>query len=115
MAKSSVRDTYKYAFKIGNKIVYFGVTNDLERREAEHQTRWPDGHVVQVGYRTTRQAALVWERETISRHQRTGARESPFGEAFRPLSWMRAVWTRYDTPCVTLARRLSEMGESGSV
>ena len=32
MAKQ--RDTYKYHFKVGKKVVYRGVTNDLERREA---------------------------------------------------------------------------------
>ena len=33
------RDTYKYHFKKGNKIVHTGITNDLERREQEHK-RW---------------------------------------------------------------------------
>ena len=31
------RDTYKYHFKKGNKIVHTGITNDLERREQEHK------------------------------------------------------------------------------
>lgn len=26
-------DTYKYQFKVGNKIVHGGITNDLARRE----------------------------------------------------------------------------------
>ena len=30
------RDTYKYEFKIGNKIVHKGITDDLPRREGEH-------------------------------------------------------------------------------
>ena len=34
MAKKP-RDTYKYQFKIGNKIVHGGITDDLERREGE--------------------------------------------------------------------------------
>ena len=50
-------------FKVGNKIVHGGITNDLERREAEHQQKWPKGHIKQVGYRTTRDAALDWEKE----------------------------------------------------
>ena len=33
------RDTYKYHFKRGNKILHTGTTNDLERREKEHQHR----------------------------------------------------------------------------
>ena len=31
------RDTYKYHFKRGNKILHTGITNDLDRREGEHQ------------------------------------------------------------------------------
>lgn len=31
------RDTYKYVFKVGNRIVHGGITNDLERRGREHQ------------------------------------------------------------------------------
>ena len=52
---------YKYNFKQGNKIIHSGITNDLDRREKEHQQRWPDGHIVQVGNRTTEEAALKWE------------------------------------------------------
>ena len=43
------RDTYKYQFKVGNKIVHGGITNDLDRREAEHTQTWPKGHIKQVG------------------------------------------------------------------
>ena len=60
---SENRDTYKYYFKVGNKIVHIGITNDLERREAEHRRKWPNGHIVQVGNRTTEEAARQWERE----------------------------------------------------
>ena len=59
------RDTYKYNFKVGPKIVHTGVTNDLRRRESEHQQYrgWNKGHIKQVGYATTRDGALIWERE----------------------------------------------------
>lgn len=59
MAKK--RDTYKYQFKVGNKIVHGGITNDLERREQEHQQKWPKGHIAQVGRQTTEEAAKRWE------------------------------------------------------
>ncbi len=32
-----VRDTYKYHFKQGRRIVHTSITNDPERREAEHR------------------------------------------------------------------------------
>ena len=57
----AVRNIYKYDFKIRQKIVHSGITNDLERRETEHQVKWPKGHIVQVGNRTTEEAARDWE------------------------------------------------------
>ncbi len=57
------RDTYKYDFKKGNKIVHSGITDDLDRREKEHQQKWPKGHIKQVGKRTTEEAAREWEKK----------------------------------------------------
>ena len=57
------RDTYKYHLKAGGKIVHRGITNDLDRREAEHQEKFPGAEIRQVGRRTTREAGLRWERE----------------------------------------------------
>ena len=57
------RDTYKYHFKEGNRIKHGGITNDLDRREEEHQQQWPKGHITQVGNRTTEDAARKWEKE----------------------------------------------------
>ena len=57
------RDTYKYVFKDGRKNVHSGITNDLDRREQEHQQTWPKGHIKQVGRRTTEEAAREWEKE----------------------------------------------------
>ena len=57
------RDTSKYVFKEGRKVVHGGITNDLERREVEHQQEWPKGHIKQVGRKTTEDAARKWEKE----------------------------------------------------
>jgi len=57
------RNTYKYYFKVRNKIVHGGITDDLERREKEHQHRWPNGHIKQVGRKTTEEAAREWEKK----------------------------------------------------
>ena len=59
----SNRDTYKYYFKKGNKILHGGITNDLERREEEHKQKWPTGHIFQVGRKTSEEAARNWEKE----------------------------------------------------
>ncbi len=57
------RDHSKYQFKVGNKIVHGGITKDLDRREAEHQQKWPNGHIKQVGIKTTEDGARQWEKE----------------------------------------------------
>ncbi len=57
------RDTYKYQFKVGNKIVHGGITDDLERREAKHQQKWPKGRIKQVGPRTTERVAREWAKD----------------------------------------------------
>ena len=57
-----MRNTYKYHLKDGKQIVYRGITNDLSRREQEHQAEHPVSRIRQVGRRTTREAALEWER-----------------------------------------------------
>ena len=58
----AAKDTYKYHLKKGRKTVHRGITNDLARREAEHQSESPGTSIQQVGRRTTREAALRWER-----------------------------------------------------
>ena len=59
----AVKETFKYHMKVGNKIVHRGITNDIDRREQEHRQEWPNGHIVQIGRITTREAALKWERD----------------------------------------------------
>lgn len=66
---------YKYYFKVGNLIVHGGITNDLSRREVEHQnsgryterdgTRyyWSNGHISQIGNAVSKESALKWERD----------------------------------------------------
>jgi len=57
------RDTYKYQYKIGNKILHEGITEDLEQREQDHKQKWPKGHIKQVGRCTTEEAAREWEKK----------------------------------------------------
>ena len=70
--ETKVRSTYKYQFKVGNKIVHGGITEDLERREQEHKQTWPKGHIKQVGRRTTVEAARTWERTHHTAAVRSG-------------------------------------------
>ncbi len=56
-------DTYKYQVRVGRKIVHGGITDDPERREKEHQQKWPNAKLPQVGRRTTEKAAREWEKK----------------------------------------------------
>ena len=71
---STGRTTYKYHFKIGNKIVHTGITDAIDRREREHRQKpgWKKGHISKVGYRTTRDAASAWEDEQCRKGRPTG-------------------------------------------
>lgn len=60
------RNTYRYKLKYKGKTVFYGFTIDLQRREQEHQRRWPGSRVEQVGEPTTHQEAWHWEKEAPS-------------------------------------------------
>ena len=60
--------TYKYRFMVDGKVLLYGFTTDLERRENEHRVRWPEGHIEKVGRRTTHEAAWNWERQQNGEH-----------------------------------------------
>ena len=58
------RETHRYHLKRGNTIIRSGITNDLDRREKEHQQEYgQDVHITKVGRVTTRDAARGWEKE----------------------------------------------------
>ena len=60
---SQPKNTYKYQLKMGWRVVLRGITTNIERRGQEHQAQFPGATIQQVGRRTTRAAALRWERE----------------------------------------------------
>lgn len=63
MGETQVRDTYKYALKLGEEVLMYGVTFDLVRREANYQERFPGCRLEQIGTRVTRSSALRWGRK----------------------------------------------------
>lgn len=70
------RDTFKYRIKDGNEIIYYGITNDLERREQEHRSDGMDfTKMEKIGIATTHDAASTWEEQNIQRYaQQHGGR-----------------------------------------
>lgn len=68
MAKG--RPTTKYHLKMGHRIIQPGITDrTLQIREQEHQAEFPGCHLVKVGRKTTRRAALDWEQRESQRLQ----------------------------------------------
>lgn len=57
------RDTYRYTLRVNGRPVYYGITNDPERRAAEHKRDGNPGEMHIEGPRVTRESALAWERE----------------------------------------------------
>jgi len=71
------RNTSKYQIKQGNKIVYVGITNDLERRRQEHIRSGKRGKIEQIGIKTTRDAARTWERNRLAIYRRNHGGKNP--------------------------------------
>ena len=72
------RDTYKYELRDGNRVVYVGITNDLEGREAEHRTEGMDfTSIRKIGNVTTRDAAEQWEADRIATYKENHNGERP--------------------------------------
>ncbi len=72
------RDTSKYVLRQGNKVVYVGITNDLERRTAEHEREGMRFTAVdKIGRQTTREAAEEWETARINQYQENHGGETP--------------------------------------
>ena len=55
--------TYRYRFVVDGRVVRHGITTDLDRRQREHQRRWPAGRIEPVGEPTSHREAWNWERE----------------------------------------------------
>ena len=70
----NAKNAYKYyVLKVGDKVVYRGVTNDLDRREAEHRVRWPDGQIESMGDEPTMKQALSRMRNDAKFHEQPAA------------------------------------------
>ncbi len=63
VGEQKTRTHFKYHFKVGNKILHGGITKDIDRREKEHKQNSPDGRIIQVGRRTTEEAARKWKKD----------------------------------------------------
>lgn len=66
------RYSNKYILTKDGKIVYVGITNNLERRRNEHQNEGMKfDNMEKIGRITTREAAGNWEEQTIQQYKNT--------------------------------------------
>lgn len=77
------RNTYRYHYKMGGKVVHSGITSDPARREADYQRAKPGGRLVRVGRKVTRESAIKWEREQLQDVASRG--RAIYRERIRPL------------------------------
>lgn len=71
------RDTNKYVLKDGNKVVYVGITDNPERREAEHRQDKNFDKMELVGRKSTRDGAEQWEADRIETYMKNHGGDTP--------------------------------------
>lgn len=72
------RDTHTYDLMKGNRVVYKGITNDPERREAEHRREGKDfDGLTLTSPRLTRRAAKEREAQELDAYRRNHRGRNP--------------------------------------
>ena len=66
--KEPARRTYCYEFIAKDRVMVYGFTTDLKRREQEHQRRWPHGHITKVDGPMSHREAWIWEQKQKGVH-----------------------------------------------
>jgi len=59
----SARNYFTYELKKVNKVVHRGYTNNLERREQEHQQQFPGSHIIQIGRAKSKKNCIEWDKK----------------------------------------------------
>lgn len=72
-----MRDYSKYILRNKGKIVYVGITNDLERRCKEHCLDKDFTSIQKVGNKTTLDAAKKWEAERLATYRKNSGGNNP--------------------------------------
>ena len=71
------RNCVKYKLKTGKKTCYHGITNNLNRRVAEHKKTKKFTTAVKVGKKCTRSSAAKWERQSLSAYRKNHNGKNP--------------------------------------
>ncbi|WNY24906.1 hypothetical protein [Methanolapillus millepedarum] len=71
------RDYKKYELKKGSKVVYRGITNDLDRRKTEHSQDKKFTSMRQVGRSCTEESAKNWEQKSLKTYRDNHGGKNP--------------------------------------
>ncbi|WNY26772.1 hypothetical protein [Methanolapillus ohkumae] len=71
------KKSYKYALKRGSKPVYYGITNNLKRRESEHRKIKKFDRLVKIGRACKTESARKWEKSKLKTHRKTHHGRNP--------------------------------------
>lgn len=71
------RNTSKYELIRGNKVVYVGITDDPDTREAQHRLDKDFDKMRIVGVKSTRSGAEQWETDRIHTYMRNHGGNTP--------------------------------------
>ena len=75
---ASRRNTHRYTLRDRGKVVYFGITNDLELREAQHRDEGKRFTTIRPeGPRVKRETAEKWEEDRLARFRSTHRGRNP--------------------------------------
>ena len=77
MGRRAKRDTVNYALRQGKKIVYRGITNDPDRRRAEHKRSGKRFSSMTTSVKVSRETAKKREKKRISRYKRNHGGRKP--------------------------------------
>ena len=72
------RDTYRYELKQGHKVVYYGITNEPERREEEHKEEGKKfSRLIVKGPIVTEETAEKWEEDRLASYRKSHRGRNP--------------------------------------
>lgn len=74
----ATRKYYRYLLRDGPRIVYVGITDDAERRRAEHEREGKEFTAMSIqGPVVTENTARKWEQDTLEQYRRNHGGRNP--------------------------------------
>lgn len=72
------RGHYRYELRRGHKIVYFGITNNPQRRVSQHDNSEKNfTHMNILGPAVTKETAEQWEKQKLEQYRRNHYGDNP--------------------------------------